>query len=95
METTVTYTDDTAYFSSDVIRWKNRINKLKEKYPDKVQILATPETNDGCIYCTFPASWLRVAPPQQRTPEQIAQAVLNFQRCPDRNARGQRPLGAN
>ena len=63
METCFNYCDPkVAFFSSDERKWINKIRKLKEKYPDEIRILAEPETNDGCIYCRLPASWLRVQP---------------------------------
>lgn len=62
METSFSYADKVAYFSSDERRWINRIRKLKARYPDLVQIIAEPEDNDGCIYCTLPCDWLKVGP---------------------------------
>lgn len=67
METCFNYCDkEHGYFSSDERRFITRIRKLKEKYPDKVQIIAEPEENNGCIYCELPSSWLRVQPPVKR-----------------------------
>ena len=54
--------DSRAWFSSDERKFINRIHKLKEKYPDKVNIIREPEDNDGCIYCSLPQAWLRVQP---------------------------------
>lgn len=51
------------YFSSDEMRWINRIQKLHSMHPDEVVILAQPDTNDGCIYASLPVKWLRVVPP--------------------------------
>lgn len=66
METSIGYTDKTcAFFSSDEKRWINRIRSLAEKNPGKITILAEPETNDGCIYCTIPVEWLKIAPKRQ------------------------------
>ena len=64
-ETSVTYTSQTAYFSSDEKRWINRIRKLEESNPDDVTILRQPEDNDGCIYATVPSHWLKIAPPRR------------------------------
>lgn len=67
-ETSCTYSNGSAlYFSSDERRWINKIHKLKEEYPDQVAILAEPETNDGCVYCSVPADWLKLKPPVKRT----------------------------
>ena len=62
METSCTYTDEYAYFSSDETRWKNRILKMAEKYPELVTILRRPEVNDGCVYAKFPARWMEIRP---------------------------------
>lgn len=77
-ETSCTYSNGSAlYFSSDERRWINKIRKLKEEYPDQIEILAEPEANDGCIYCTVPSAWLKIKPPVKRAPlseEQKTQA---------------------
>lgn len=62
METSITYSSDTAFFSSDEKKWINKIRKLKEQRPDEVTILAEPETNDGCIYAKVPAHYLKLQP---------------------------------
>lgn len=66
METCFNYCDpNTAFFSSDERKWINKIRKLKEQHPDDIVILAEPETNDGCIYCKLPTSWLKIAPKRE------------------------------
>ena len=67
METTVSYTCETMFVSSDQLKWINRIRKLKEEHPDEVTILEQPETNDGCIYAKVPAEWLKIGPPRTVT----------------------------
>lgn len=63
METCFNYCDrDKGFFSSDERKWISRIRKLKEQYPDEIRIIAEPETNDGCIYCQLPTSWLKIQP---------------------------------
>lgn len=63
METYFAYTDKKqAFFSSDERRWINKIMRLKEQYPDQVEILAEAATNDGCLYCKLPVEWLKIAP---------------------------------
>lgn len=65
METCFNYVDkDRGFFSSDERKWISKIKKLAKKYPDKVEILAEPETNDGCIYCRLPTEWLKITPPR-------------------------------
>ena len=63
METCFNYCDkDHGFFSSDEQKWINKIRKLKEQYPEEIRIIAEPETNDGCIYCELPTSWLKIQP---------------------------------
>lgn len=53
------------WFSSDERKWINKIYKLKEQYPDLVDIRNEPETNDGCISCTVPSAWFKLQPPRR------------------------------
>lgn len=62
METSCSYTDQWAWFSSDERKWATRIRKLAEQHPDEVVILRTPEENDGCIYAKIPSSWFKIQP---------------------------------
>lgn len=55
-----------AWFSSDEKKWKKRIMKLAEEYPEQVKITVYPEDNDGCINAWIPAKWIRVKPPVKR-----------------------------
>ena len=73
-ETSVNYTSDTAYFSSDERKWHTRIRKLAEEHPDEVTIIRQPEENDGCLYARLPAIWLKIQPKRavNFTDEQIA-----------------------
>ena len=52
------------WFSSDEQKWVNRIHKLKEQFPDLVEIKREPEDNGGCIYCRLPSDWLKIQPPR-------------------------------
>lgn len=75
METDFNYVDkNEAWFSSDEVKWINRIHKLKEQFPDLVTIKQEPENNDGCIYCKLPSDWLKIQPKKTRdlTDEQRA-----------------------
>lgn len=71
METSLSYTDKTAWISSDERKWISRIRKLQEEHPDDVVILAEPENNDGCIYAKLPASWFKLNPPRQYSDEAL------------------------
>lgn len=66
METSLTYTGKVVYFSSDEPRWKKRIAKYAEEHPDEVTILRRPEENDGCVYATFPVSYVKIQPKSTR-----------------------------
>lgn len=79
METCINYCDkEAAFFSSDERRWITKIRKLKEKYPDDIDIIAEPETNDGCIYCKLPSRWLKIQPKRIYTEEQIAKMTARL-----------------
>ncbi len=78
-ETCVDYldVDPHATFCSAERRWVNKILKLKESYPDEVNITAHPENNDGIIVAHIPKKWLKISPPRQvnYTEEQRAAAA--------------------
>lgn len=63
METSITYTSETAFLSTDERRIINRIMRFKDSHPDEIEIISMPENNDGCLYCKIPAKWMRIAPP--------------------------------
>lgn len=66
METCCEYLDDKVmWVSSDQQKIINRVRKLAETYPDSVTIKRQPEQNDGCIYATMPADWLKLNPPRK------------------------------
>lgn len=68
METDFNYcTKGEGWFSSDEVKWINRIHKLKEQHPDFIEIIKEPEDNDGCIYCRLPTEWLKIQPPKGLT----------------------------
>lgn len=65
METCLNYTNyNEAFFSSDEPKWIRYIRRLKEEHPNEITILAEPETNDGCIYCKFPPSIMKLKFPK-------------------------------
>lgn len=66
-ETCVEYldVDDYATFCSAERKWINKILKLKESYPNEVDIREYPETNNGYILAHIPKSWMKVSPPRQ------------------------------
>jgi hypothetical protein len=67
---------DSAFFSSDEQRWINKIRKLLEEHPDEMRLIASPETNDGCIYVELPARWLKIKPPTKRELSEEEKDVL-------------------
>lgn len=68
METQTGYLadDQVLWFSSDERKWITRILKLAEAHPQEVTIKKRPEENDGCIYATMPATWLKISPPAKK-----------------------------
>lgn len=83
METCFEYCEKgKGWFSSDEQKWIKEIRKLKERYPDLVDIRNEPETNDGCIYCKLPAEWLKIKPKKKRnlTDEERAAYAERFRK---------------
>lgn len=76
METSCSYTDGWAWFSSDERKWVTRIRKLAEQHPDQVIIKRLPEDNDGCIYAKLPASWFKIQPKLRRELSDEQRAIL-------------------
>lgn len=76
METSCSYTDGVAWFSSDERKWITRIRKLAEQHPDQVIINRQPEDNDGCIYAKLPANWLKIQPKLRREISDEQRAIL-------------------
>lgn len=65
METACNYTDKTMYVSTDE-RWLiNRLLKFKETHSDEIHIIKYPKDNDGCLYLSVPAKWLKITPPRK------------------------------
>ena len=56
--------DGVGWFSSDELRFINRVHELAEQHPDEVTIIKEPEENFGCIYCKVPQTWLKIIPPR-------------------------------
>lgn len=52
--------EDYASFYSSETKWINYIHKLKEQYPDEVEIRHINE--DGSLIVHIPASWMKVKP---------------------------------
>lgn len=66
METACEYLDDKVMrISTDERRMITRLMKLAEQYPDEVEIIELPETNDGCLYLKCPADWLLIRHPKK------------------------------
>ena len=89
METCFNYCDtEQAFFSSDERRWINKIHKLKQQYPQYVEIIAEPEHNNGCIYCKLPVSALRINIHEKKelTDEQKAALVESLAQARARKA---------
>ena len=64
----VLVTEDCSNLASErMSRLKSRIEKLAEKFPDKVKIIARNE--DGSIFAHVPISYVKVNPPRQVSDE--------------------------
>lgn len=88
-ETCVEYldVDDHATFCSAERKWINKILKLKEEHPDKVDIREYPETNNGYIVAHIPKSWMKVNPPRQSNYTEEQRAAIAERLQSSRNAR--------
>ena len=77
-ETCVEYLDVDAHatFCSAERKWINKIIKLKESYPDEVDVRKYPEDNDGNILAHIPKSWLKISPPRQSTYTEEQRAAI-------------------
>ena len=84
-ETMFEYLDveDHATFCSAERKWINKINRLHEAYPNEVQIVYTPEENNGVIYAHVPKTWMRLSPPKKMnlTEEQRAAAAERMRKA--------------
>ena len=92
METSTGYDDrKIMWVSTDERRMITRMLKLAEQYPEEVQILAMPETNDGCLYMKCPASWLVIRHPKKMniTDEQKAAAAERLRKAREAQRTGQ------
>ena len=79
METGCNYTDKTMYVSTDE-RWLiNRLLKFKETHSDEMHIIKYPEDNDGCLYLSVPAKWLKITPPRKHELSE-EQRIISAQR---------------
>lgn len=68
-----------ATFYSSETKWINYMQKLKEQYPDEVEITYT--NPDGSINAHIPASWFKIKPKKKvvMTEEQIAAAKARLE----------------
>ena len=66
-ETCIEYIDVDKYatFCSSERKWINKIYKLKDKYPNEVNIEVSEDDNDGMIIANIPKSWMKVSPPKK------------------------------
>ena len=52
------------------------IRKLKERFPDKVDIIADGEKNSGYIYAHIPVEWIKIRPNREVSETQRERARL-------------------
>ena len=53
-------------------RYKGRIEKLAEEYPDECEVVA--RNKDGSIFAHIPVGWVKIGPPRNVSDEQRQQA---------------------
>ena len=71
MDCAIDWTDHkTAFVSVDDMSWINKLEKLKSEHPDEVDILFTPEENDGMLVARLPKRWIKIMPPRRMSEEQ-------------------------
>lgn len=77
IETCFNYTArEAGFFSSNEIKYINKVRKLAKEHPDEVTILAEPEDNDGVIYARMPANYFRIQAPQKREVTEEQKEIL-------------------
>lgn len=59
--------DNHATFSTSEPKWIKKLTTLAKTHPDEVQIIYTPEQNEGMLYAHVPKTWLKVTPPKKMT----------------------------
>ena len=64
-------------------KWINKVKKLKENYPDDVEIIA--ENEDGSICAKLPAKFLKLSPPKKVSEEQRQAASERFRKMHEEN----------
>ena len=81
MDTSFEYTDrETAYISSTEYSWYKKMLKLKEEHPDEVEIIKTPEENEGYVYASFPAGWIKIKPKRILSEEEKQKVIDRFKK---------------
>lgn len=56
-------------------KFKNKIKKLAEKYPDEVKIIA--ENKDGSIFAHIPLSWIKISRPKEVSEKSKERFIAN------------------
>ena len=59
--------EETTTFTISQGRYKTKIRKLAEKYPEECQIIA--ENKDGSIFGYIPTRWIKINPPMELSEE--------------------------
>ena len=92
IETCLNYCSrEAAYFSSNELKWINKVRKLKNEHPDEVDIIIQPEDNDGTIYAKLPISYFRLQAPVRKNMTEEEKVALGARL---RNWREKRAEGA-
>lgn len=72
--------EDVGVITTNELAQINRITRLKDKYPDEVQIMHQPENNYGVLVAEVPKKWFTIRPPKvvNFTDEQKAMFAENL-----------------
>lgn len=68
-ETAFNYVNDDeheALFTSNERKWINRIYRLKKENPDDIQILQTPDKNNGYLIAEIPKNYFTLRKPKPK-----------------------------
>ena len=71
MEINISCCGEKAFIDSNLPMWKARIAKWAEQFPESVRILKEPELNDGYVYASIPAGWLKNRCLPDALPQQV------------------------
>lgn len=76
--------EETATVTFSRQKYITMVKKLKERYPDKVEILADGQSNSGYLYARIPVEWVKIRPNKEVSEAQRERArLMGLQRLSD------------